>query len=288
MCKMFREAWRHVLDRIVPGKKVPGFEEVNGTFEAAMTRGVLPQGLVRDLEEEWNLYCRVTKMLRRWPACTPAEFVEHLALAEGKIPLEDHPAWSVRVSVIIQAFMEHDRTLFLQEGEADGVPVPLESTEPRHHIAFFLSQMASRHRLKRYPKGFSGGFSGANEEEKWRNLWESDEIDEIFPQLKEVYHYVLPQKRDPSGLNRRQSAVIVRGVYWVVQEYYIKTNTIPSFDMVAARLEIGVGMRHFPMALYTWVVIRDLHREIDRQMAAVHKGKDDATPPTHLQPENEG
>ncbi|MBP2145397.1 hypothetical protein J2129_000851 [Methanofollis sp. W23] len=284
MCREFRKAWRHVLDLIVPGKKVPGFEEVNSTLEDAMTRGVLPQGFVRDLEVEWDLYCRVTKMLRRWPACTPAEFVEHLALAEGKVPPEDHPAWSARVSVIVQAFLEHDRTLFLQEGEADGMPVPFESTDPRHHIAFFLSQMAPRHRrkipLKRFP--------GSSEEKEWRHLWESDEIDEIFPQLKEVYHYVLPQKRDPSGLNRRQSAVIVRGVYWAVQGYYTKTQTIPPFSVVGARLGTGVGTRHFPMALYTWVAIRDLHREIECQMAAVHEGKDDATPATHLQQENDG
>lgn len=273
-----------MLDLIVPGKKAPGFEEVNGTFEDAMKWGVLPEGLVRDLEEEWNLYCRITKMLRRWPACTPAEFVEHLALAEGKIPLEDHPAWSARVSVIIQAFMEHDRTLFLQEGEADGMSVPFESIDPRHRTAFFLSQMASRCIRKRHLKGSSG----AIEEKKWRNMWESDEIDEAFPRLEEIYPQVLPQKRDPSDLNRRQSVVIVRGVYWAVQEWYKKTKTIPSFGVVAARLGIGVGTRHFPMALYTWAAIRDLHREITRQMDAVHDGIDDASPAAHHRPENEG
>ncbi|MBP2145392.1 hypothetical protein J2129_000846 [Methanofollis sp. W23] len=265
---MYRQRWwrilKHAFDQIILEKKVPCFERVNGTFEDTMKWGVLPEGLGRDLGEEWDLYCRVTKMLRRWPACTPAEFVEHLALAEGKVPLEDHPAWSARVSMIVQAFLEHDRTLFL----------------PRYPSG----QTCKNDRTTMF---------GVEEKKICRNLWESDEIDETFPQLEEVSHCVLPQhhppqKRDPGELNRRRSSVIVRGVYWAVQGYYTKTQTIPPFSVVGVRLGTGVGTRHFPMALYTWVAIRDLHREIECQMAAVHEGKDDTSPESHLQPENEG
>ncbi|QYZ78045.1 hypothetical protein E2N92_00665 [Methanofollis formosanus] len=254
-----RRICRHALDQIILGKKVPCFEKVTGTFASAMDRGLLPRDLDRDLEEEWNIYCTIIKMLRRWPACTPTESVEHLAQAEGKTPLEDHPAWSARVSVIIEAFVEHDNTIF-------------------------PSQSVSNHIHRRHLTALPG----AEEKKTWRDLGESDEIDETFPRLEEVYSRVLPQEEDPGELNQRWGVVIVRGVYWAAQKHYRETDTIPSFCMLAARLGISVGMRHFPMALYTWVAIRDLHREINRQMNAVDDRKADASSAAHRRPENEG
>jgi len=265
---MYSRPWRcfrHAFLGLVLGEKVPCFEKVSETLATHMMQGFFPQPVGRDPEEEWALYCRIEKALRRWPACSPTDFAEQFARAEGKVPLEEHDAWFTRAVAIIGVFAKNDRTLFLQEAPAEVLPRRPTRTER-------LTLMNCLGPVSHAPDGRDEG------------RWEDEEVGATFPRLGEVYECVLPERGGCGELARRRCTVVMRGVYWAMRRRYQERGVVPAFREVADEVGIRAGMPTFPMTFYTWAAVKNLHDRINGQMDAVYRENGRASPGEGVRP----